>query len=418
MQILVDNGSVIEKGETFIYDPIEQRYIHGCWIQGVCPNCNSDTGSYLCENCGTHYRPIDIYKEQNYPNAKLIKSSALYLKLDSERLFTQIEKVYDGSFVEILKKYLELQGSYIRLTTLQKTGVQFQWKSEEKQVIFTYLANLFAYIFFAEICKEKFELPEHPLAKDSSYVSIVSFGIDTVLPFTVGLMAVGSKLADYKSFDYYISNYLYNLNGEKFSTSRNHVIWGSDIVNISNIQSDAVRYYLTKQNLEKEEKNFDIKEFIDTVNKELYGEHNEVIIDAFAKIKNEVIYSLDDDLFKKLDRSINKQNDTITPPVFDFYRLTEVIQNWLKMYLEWSEVLKAQHCYWWLKGYTLLTYPIMPNISEKIWKSLSSTREVSLANFFNDNKLQIDNSPEIIFNKVTYESLEKCLPEKLGAVIN
>ncbi len=413
MQMVIDNGNVIEREETFIYDSKNQKYLHGCWIQGICPNCNHPTGSYLCENCGTHYRPMDIFDPKNYPDAELIKSSALYLKLDTEKLIAQIAQVYDGSFVTIFEKYIELQGSYIRLTTLQKTGVSWQWKPEEKQVIFTYLANLFAYIFFADVSKEQLNLTENPLEKDSSFVSVVSFGIDTVIPFTAGLMAVGAELNKYKSFDYYIPNYLYLLNGQKFSTSRNQVIWGSDIVNISHIQSDAVRYYLTKQNPENQEENFDISDFIKTINTVLYEEHNTTIQDAYSKISIHKEQQLTNDLFSYLDKNIVAQNQSINPPVFNFSELIDPIQKWVNTYQQWTEEQKIENCYWWLKGYALISYPILPNISQKIWKNLTSTEEVTLSNFFVDNSLQVDPLRGKQFEKVTYEAIEKCLPEQL-----
>lgn len=416
LQKLIDSGKVIKKDEVFIYDPIQKKYLAGCWIKGKCPNCNTATSSYLCENCGMHYRPIDIFDKKDYPESTSYNSSSLYLKLDVEKLLLLIKDVSKGAFVQLFKQYIEIQGPYIRLTTPQETGVDWSVNSSEKQVIFSYTANLLAYIFFGDICQQKLKLTENPLAKDSSYTSIVSFGVDTVLPFTAGLMGIGLELSNYKSFDYYISNYLYHLNGEKFSTSRGNVIWGNDIVSISGIQSDAVRYYLTKQNPEEEVKDFVIDDFIDVVKAELCDKHNNAIKKALALAGNQ--NSLDQELFEKLENLIIQQNKSIEPPLFNFSNTLLPIEFWITSYLEMAKEKRERNSYWWLKGYALLTYPIMPDISKKLWKILCSEKDVSLENFFIDSQLQGCIDTDIYFQEISYEALEKCIPEKLKRPVN
>ncbi|MFK7000957.1 class I tRNA ligase family protein [Flavobacterium oreochromis] len=417
LQNLVDSGKVIKKDEIFIFDSVQKKYLAGCWIKGNCPNCKATTSSYLCENCGMHYRPIDIFDQKNYPDANLYDAASLYLKLDFENLLELINKVNNGSFTELFKQYIQIQGPYIRLTTPQETGIEWPVNDSEKQVIFSYTANLLAYVFFADICKEKMKLKEHPLAKDSAYTSIVSFGVDTVLPFTAGLMGIGETLDHYKSFDYYISNYLYHLNGEKFSTSRGNVIWGNDIVSISGIQPDVVRYYLTKQNPEKETKNFDINDFIDLVNTELCGKHNKAIKEAIVSSSNSP-HVLCQDLFNNLQEMLVQQNNYIEPPEFAFSKLLLPVELWVSSYLKMSKEAKKNNSYWWLKGYALLVYPVMPNISKKLWRSLCFENEINFENFFIGNQLQENIAPDVYFREISYEILEKCLPGKLQDLTN
>jgi len=74
---LIETSSLVEKEEIFLYDVENNRYITGCWLSGVCPNCNKNTGSYLCESCGTHYRPQDVATTKNYPNAEIRKKNVI-----------------------------------------------------------------------------------------------------------------------------------------------------------------------------------------------------------------------------------------------------------------------------------------------------------------------------------------------------
>ena len=59
--------------------------------------------------------------------------------------------------------------------------------------------------------------------------------------------------------DQFITNEFLCLEGDKFSTSRNHAIWGNDILN--DINSDYLRLYLAFVGPSKRETNFIMKEF-------------------------------------------------------------------------------------------------------------------------------------------------------------
>jgi methionyl-tRNA synthetase len=64
----------------------------------------------------------------------------------------------------------------------------------------------------------------------------------------------------------FISNEFCKLDGKKFSTSRNHAIWGGDI--LKRYQSDLVRYYVAYIRPECEQTNFTISEFEEFIQKE------------------------------------------------------------------------------------------------------------------------------------------------------
>jgi methionyl-tRNA synthetase len=414
MQQLVDAGVVEERTEDLIYDPINKRFLNGCWIKGVCPNCGSGTGSYLCETCGTHYRPVDIFNAENYPAAQVIKGTALYLRLDTRKLFEKVEKMeISKEFADILKRYIELQGPYIRLTTPQSTGVEWEWGNGKKQVFFTYSALLFFSVFCADICQERFGLPVHPFDTSSEFITIASFGIDNAIPYLAGVLAGGMHLTGLKPFDHYFTNHFYYLNGEKFSTSRLHVIWGSDIVQLANVQPDEVRYYLAKQNPELEKKNFDISEFISVVNEELFTRYNNVLRNALELLTAKPPAGPDEDLYNDLLSLIETQNSFLDPPSFNLADALRPVESWITLFEGWSESRRSAYSYWWLKGFALLAAPFMPHISGHIWNMLSDKHEIKLENFFSPGKVSLQPLASILFKEVTYSQMEKCLPESI-----
>lgn len=414
MQQLTDAGVVEEREEDLIYDPVNERFLNGCWIKGTCPNCGSGTGSYLCETCGTHYRPSDIFDAATYPDARVIKGTALYLKLDTKKLFDKVEKMEINSvFADILKRYVALQGPYIRLTTPQATGVEWEWGADKKQVLFTYSALLFFSVFCGDICKEQFDLPIHPFDAASDFTTIASFGIDNAIPYLAGVLAGGMELPGLKAFDYYFSNHFYYLNGEKFSTSRIHVIWGSDIVHLAQVQPDVVRYYLARQNPELEKKNFDVSEFITVVNEELFVRYNNVLKEAFAVLPQLPGEAPDDKWCAALQSLIAEQNSFLNPPGFNLADALHPVDEWMDRFDGWDAAERKLYAYWWLKGFALLAYPFMPDISTALWNRLSDETELTIDHFFFGNKIVRQPVEDILFKEVSYTQMEKCLPESI-----
>ncbi len=60
-----------------------------------------------------------------------------------------------------------------------------------------------------------------------------------------------------------VTNEFYRLEGEKFSTSRGHAIWGGDF--LRRVSPDALRFHLCLTGPEREQTNFAMAEFADTV---------------------------------------------------------------------------------------------------------------------------------------------------------
>ncbi|MGN6601360.1 MAG: class I tRNA ligase family protein [Ginsengibacter sp.] len=413
MQLLLDAGTVVEREETFFYDPVEKKYLNGCWIKGYCPNCKSPAGSYLCEICGTHYRPEDIFNAADYPHAVEVKGKALYLKLDTGALLNKVDAMGIGSFRSVLERYLQLQGPYVRMTTPQRTGIEWNVDSGAKQVLFTYSALLFFSIFCGDICQEQFALDKHPFAKDSEYIVIASFGIDNAIPYLGAVLAGGMALQGFKPFDYYFCNYFYHLNGEKFSTSRQHVIWGSDITDVAHIQPDAVRYYLLKQNPEFEVKNFDIDDFIGTVNCDLYHRFNDAITSALECLVAGQAYEADKFIVSPFRDLVLLQSKELEPTRFNFSGVLRAIEDWVSFYNRLDEKERRIHSYWWLKGFAFLSYPVMPELCTALWKSLAVDGSLNAADFFKVNKYCEPFDKKLLFRKVGHGDIEKCLPTTL-----
>ncbi|MFN7494573.1 MAG: class I tRNA ligase family protein [Cyclobacteriaceae bacterium] len=410
---LVSIGACIEREERFYYDDQNKRFLTGCWLNGKCQNCGSDAGSYFCENCGHHFKPQDIFSNERYPNATENVAPTLYLKLNKELLLKEAERIQNGRFKLILERYFSLQGPYVRLSTKQKTGIECINKTIKDQVIFTYTGLLFFSIFCGEVFKSEFAAERNPFDIDSDFVTCASFGIDNIIPFLTGVREGAVVLKNYKPYDGYLVNFFYHLDGQKFSTSRLHTIWGRDIVEVSKIQPDAVRYFLCKVNPEFEVNNFDSNLFIETVNKDLYREVNDEVQTALSYLTQGHSYDLDDQLFLKIENSIAYQDKFLEVDNFNLSGFIDPINDGVLFFKKMSDTEKRAKSYWWLKAFSYLAYPVMPNFSKSIWSLLDVDSEITSDNFFRNNTMVGRKEKIDFFKKIEFSDLAKSLPQNV-----
>src|SRR5213592_3774382 len=80
--------------------------------------------------------------------------------------------------------------------------------------------------------------------------------------------ASGCALAQqtYRPFDRTVFNYFFRLEGDKFSTSRGHVIWAEEIAGIEGLNVDLLRTYLSEKCPEESETDLRLDELVERHN--------------------------------------------------------------------------------------------------------------------------------------------------------
>jgi methionyl-tRNA synthetase len=93
-----------------------------------------------------------------------------------------------------------------------------------------------------------------------------------------------------------MTNEFYLLDGEKFSTSRNHAIWGGDI--LREVQADALRFHVARTNPEHRQTSFSYREFVQHTRRDLAGLWTETVNRAVTVLREDesVLDAVDLDL--------------------------------------------------------------------------------------------------------------------------
>ncbi len=416
---LVDDGVVALRPEEYLYSKDEDNFLVGCWISGTCPGCGAGTGSYQCEDCGTQYRPMDLiaptFRKGNQPLTK-INDQDLYLVINKkEALFAHLKSMeLDEAFMKIASSYFEQQGNYVRLTNPGKWGIIWPIDgSKIPHVLFTYTALYFYSLYCGELYKKKFNALLNPLDKNSEVITVASFGIDCTIPYLVAGVGLGIESGAYRPIDYLLPNHFFTLENSKFSTSRGHAIWGNDIINKTPATADAVRYFLVCNNPENEMCDFNVAAFIAFVNDKLAGRVQPFIEKAWAGLTQQPINEMEEELANKFETLLIAQHDYLTPPGFQLAKSSLPLKEWISL----GSTINFDHnlAYWWLKGFALLAFPIMPGCANHIWLTLGHEGPPAQKDFFIKTTIQINTPAPIYFKAIDFDELKPALPATLFA---
>ncbi|MFK7784474.1 MAG: class I tRNA ligase family protein [Crocinitomicaceae bacterium] len=413
---LVGTGKTSERNGKYLYSPGAERFILGCWLSGECPNCHEPSGSYQCEKCGTQYQPeelINPYSNNNESDIEIVETPSLFL--DISGVMDRVEAKWESmgvpeNFREICRSFFNDQKGAIRLTNPDEWGVTYPVKgSDVTQVVFTY-SSLYIYSLFVGEVYKKYISKENKNAfhKDSNLKIAISFGIDNTIPHIMTALALAFTLPEYKSFDFFVPNYFFHLEDDKFSTSRGHVIWGADIINKTAVSADALRFYLVQQCPEESATTFSVKQFLQTNNELLCSQLQKKVQDTWEHVDGSHIPAIDSDLEDRLYVAVKSQTKCMTPPTQEARNSNLFIIEWLN----YRDEVSQEQLTWWMKGLALLASPIMPDFARSIWNHLGNENQPNLQDFYNQKPFVKSHLP-IWFNEVSETDLTTVLPDSL-----
>ena len=287
---LHENGKFIEEVSEQYFDEEFQQFLADRYITGTCPKCSSE-GAYgdQCEKCGSDLSPTDLINPISTLSNKtpILKSTShWYLPMDrhEEWLREWIQDgVLDGKVQHQPKEWRnQVIGqcmSWINgglkpraMTRDLDWGVKVPLPTAEGKVLYVWLDAPIGYISATKQwaldngknwkdywCKNEAENRKlvHFIGKDNIVFHAIIFPIllkdhgDFILPDNV------------PAYEFL------NLEGDKFSTSRNWAVWLHEFIEAHPNRIDELKYVLTAIAPESKDSEFTWKEFQTRVNSEL-----------------------------------------------------------------------------------------------------------------------------------------------------
>jgi methionyl-tRNA synthetase len=396
----------------------EDRFCIGGWFAARCPRCEAPAGSFFCEACGDHFEPSEA-KEPASRRGKIIawrRNKSFYLQVLAKAGLPDLwrDMVIEEPFAGIAQRYVDLKGETMRLTVPGLYGLN--WPSHglpTNQICFSYSSLLYAHHLYCGDSVADMNGWANPFLVGDDTFLISATGIDNTIPMLVGVSGCALAQSSFRPFDRIYFNHFLRLDGNKFSTSRGHVIWTGDIAGLSGLNVDLLRVYLSEICPEDGETDLRVSDMIARHNELLALIQPKVAACTATLIKAQGSQvAFDEALLRILDRLYEYQSISLSIDQLRVSRASLPITDWLAAA---SDFTSANAAYTWLKGLSLLGAPLMPDLSEALWSWLGHEQTVRTEDFFQRPPIRHAASPRLHGRPLSYSDLDSCLPRQYAA---
>ncbi|MCW3981227.1 MAG: methionine--tRNA ligase [Candidatus Bathyarchaeota archaeon] len=430
-----------EKGHIY-RKVIDQPYCQNCgkflpdrYVLGTCPRCGAtEQYSDSCEKCGRTFQPGEILE------AHCAICGSKPQKKESEHYFFKL-----GSFSDRLEKWLlenkNLQ-SEVRNYVLNWVGeglkdwdisrdlawgVPVPLKEAKGKVLYVWFNNHIAYISTAlKYFKEKGIDGKEAWNSSRIYHFI---GKDIVYHHYLFMPALRMGVEEFKLPDFIPTRGHFNLEGQKFSKSREWYISVRQFLN--EFPGDYLRYYLAAITpYSQSDVDFQWEDFQKRINNELIAKVGNFIHRVLSFLWSNyrgVVPEPGD--FDKLDRELKRKLEQVVEDAaeeIDGLELSKGLRKivdfsaFCNQYFQqkhpWTDKQKAKTalylCANLVRSFAILLEPYIPTSAENLWKQLNLSGSVHNQNWNSASELTINSShkickPTVLFKRVEDKDVDR-----------
>lgn len=287
---LYENDKFIEEVSDQYYDEEFQQFLADRYITGTCPKCSNESAyGDQCEKCGSDLSPTDLINPISTLSNKtpvLKSTSHWYLPMDRHEKWLKLwieDGILDGKVQHNPKEWRnQVIGqcmSWINgglkpraMTRDLDWGVKVPLPNAEGKVLYVWLDAPIGYISASKqwaIDNGK-NWKEYWYKNEAGDRKLVHFiGKDNIVFHAIIFPILLKDHGDFILPDNVPAYEFLNLEGDKFSTSRNWAVWLHEFIERHPNRIDELKYVLTAIAPESKDSEFTWKEFQTRVNSEL-----------------------------------------------------------------------------------------------------------------------------------------------------
>ena len=281
---LAEKGEFKEEVSEQYYDEENNQFLSDRYITGECPSCHKD-GAYgdQCEKCGTALSPTELINPKS-----AISGNKPVLK-ETKHWFLQLDK-----YEPWLKEWIESKKSILKpnvygqvkswldaglrpraITRDLNWGIPVPLPGGEGKVLYVWFDAPIGYVSFTkqliESKPEQFagKTWEDYWKKDGDSTLVHFLGKDNIVFHCIIFPSMLKQMGNYILPENIPANEFLNLEGEKFSTSKNWAVWLDDFLVEFPDQTDTLRYVLCSILPEQKDADFTWADFQAKNNNEL-----------------------------------------------------------------------------------------------------------------------------------------------------
>jgi methionyl-tRNA synthetase len=289
---LTGSGRVTPAEGAALFDGEDGRYLYEPDVSGGCPACGSVTGGNICEECGEPNFCFDLADPQPTTGTARPRTGAItrYTLPLHEMRADVLEHHHIGRVPvrvrELAHRIFRRDRVDVALTHPSAWGVPPPTESQQDvpgQVIWVWIELAFGFLYGIESLGRRLGTGWRADAPQDDWKIVHFLGYDNTFYHSI-LSPALYKLASPEwtpDVDYNMNEF-YLLDGDKFSTSRKHAIWGKDILGPHSV--DGIRFYLALTRPETHRTNFTLDDYERVVRDTLAGQWQRWLDDLGARV--------------------------------------------------------------------------------------------------------------------------------------
>ncbi|WP_051789764.1 class I tRNA ligase family protein [Streptomyces sp. NRRL S-1022] len=292
---LHEAGRLRERTVRLPYAEQTGRYLYDGLMTGHCPVCLTGSSGGVCEGCGHPNNADELLGPRSVlePDSPVTIREATILVLPMEEYRDRLTSYFAERLprwrphaAQLVRELLARPLPEIPVTVPGDWGIEAPFPETPGQILYPWVeampAVMYSTWWSAAQRGEATDSVDELWRAENGTELVYFHGFDNVyhwgLMDLVLLMAHGDR---YVLPEANISNEFYDLEGEKFSTSRNHLIWSADL--LAEVPRDLVRFYLALTAPEYQRTNFSTAALTEVTGRRLTGPWNR-LAEALAAI--------------------------------------------------------------------------------------------------------------------------------------
>lgn len=406
---LYKNGYIEERVTDQLYSEKDRRFLADRYVIGTCKKCGfEEARGDECPKCGHSYEATDLlHPRSKITGAPLIlkPTKHYFLRFDLFREQLQewlAKKNWKANVLQFAKNYIEdLKPRAI--TRDSNWGVSIPLEETEGKVFYVWFDAPIGYISATKEWAKKVKKEEKAWEAywlDPKTKQVQFLGKDNI-PFHAiffPAMIMGQN-KPYHLVDDLPANEFYNLEGKKFSKSGGWLIDLEDF--FKKFSTDQIRYAIAANAPETQDAEFSWKDFERKCNGDLVGKYgnfvNRVLVFAKNNCQGEIppygdLFSQDETFLEKVALLVKEISEA-----YDQFHLRRASQLVMQLASEGNVYFDQKKPWEGVKESTLrkemettiacslhallalavVSYPIIPETAERLWKLLGFTAPLS-----------------------------------------
>lgn len=275
-----------------LFDGATGRYLYEPDVSGGCPTCGGSTGGNMCEECGEPNICADLVNPRSgVSDAEPRLGEATRHTLALHEVMPDVAVAHrlgrvPARVLELADRLALRESLDLAITHPAEWGTRPADAPDDDQVIWVWIDMAYRFLYGIEAIGRRVGESWSAEKPEADWKIVHFLGFDNSFYHGIFTPAL-YKLAhpDWApDIDYHLNEF-YELDFDKFSTSRRHAVWGKDILDPQTV--DAVRFHLARTRPEGRRTNYSGADYEATLNETLIGTWQKWLDDLGTRVVSE-----------------------------------------------------------------------------------------------------------------------------------